>query len=339
MTQLPARIHVLLARDQPRGVVIRRGPSRSVCTILWDCVRDEFQLGQWLKGRIYERRSDLSPDGKYLIYFAMNGKWNSETKGAWTAISRAPYLKAIALFAKGDCWNGGGLFAGRNTYWLNDGYGHLYFPLTESRVVVRDGKPGDPTFTCIVIHDPRYKEPLLLLTNLGISGAVALALYQHRWPIEPVPLVGKQMLGAQRQYLFAPESRQRLPELALLASSILSYEAATSPAIPTGFWDRAPRPTAGRLRRVLSRVSLSELGALPARIRERRRRRRICPRAWRHTGGRSGSRPLLTPCPWPYRAGGHRKLGWGVTGRKRWRSWMTLRHRSTTTRRSGTCGW
>jgi hypothetical protein len=137
------------------------------------------------------------------------------------------------------------------------------------RLVVRDGKPGDPTFTCIVIHDPRYNEPLLLLTNLGISGAVALALYHHRWPIEQLPLVGKQILGAQRQYLFAPESRQRLPELALLASSILSYEAATSPAIPTGFWDRAARPTSGRLRRVLSRVRFSEVGPLPERIREK----------------------------------------------------------------------
>jgi hypothetical protein len=136
-------------------------------------------------------------------------------------------------------------------------------------LVVRDGKPGDPTFTCIVIHDPRYPDPLLVLTNLAIHGAVALALYHHRWPIEQVPLVGKQLLGAQRQYLFAPESRQRLPEMALLASSILSYGAATSPAIPTGFWDRAPRATAGRLRRVLSRVSFSEIGALPVRLREK----------------------------------------------------------------------
>jgi len=136
-------------------------------------------------------------------------------------------------------------------------------------LVARDGKPGDATFTCIVIHDPRYKEPLLVLTNLSISGAVALALYQQRWPIEQVPLVGKQMLGAQRQYVFARESRQRLPEIALLASSILSYGAATSAAIPTGFWDRAPRPTSGRLRRVLSRVSFSELGPLPGRLREK----------------------------------------------------------------------
>jgi hypothetical protein len=155
----------------------------------------------------------------------------------------------------------------REETWQEDGC--LLKAYFFENLVARDGKPGDPTFTCIVIHDPRSKEPLLLLTNLSISGAVALALYQHRWPIEQVPLVGKQLLGAQRQYVFAPESRQRLPELALLSSSILSYTGATSPAIPTGFWDRAPRPTAGRLRRVLSRVSFSELGPLPGRIREK----------------------------------------------------------------------
>ena len=73
---------------------------------------------------MYERRSDLSPDGKYLIYFAMNGRWQSEAKGSWTAISKAPYLKAIAMFPKGDCWNGGGLFTDKAIYWLNDGCGH-----------------------------------------------------------------------------------------------------------------------------------------------------------------------------------------------------------------------
>lgn len=120
----PARIHVLLARDAPVGVVIRRGPSKSVCTLKWDRLSDRFEPGQWLRGRIYERRSDLSPDGSYLIYFAMNGRWNGPAKGSWTAISRAPFLKAVAFFPKGDCWNGGGLFTGRCEYWLNDGYGH-----------------------------------------------------------------------------------------------------------------------------------------------------------------------------------------------------------------------
>lgn len=124
MAAFPARLHVLLAREARLGVVIRRGPSKTVCTLLWDRKTDKFRLGQWMRGRIYERRSDLSPDGKHLIYFAMNGRWQSETSGSWTAISRAPYLKAVTLYGKGDCWHGGGLFTGDENYWLNDGHGH-----------------------------------------------------------------------------------------------------------------------------------------------------------------------------------------------------------------------
>jgi hypothetical protein len=122
--KFPARLHVLLARDAKIGLVIRRGPSKSVCTVLWNRKRDTFKLGQWMRGRIYERRCDLSPDGKHFIYFAMNGRWKSETKGSWTAISRVPYLKALCLYAKGDCWHGGGLFLSDNEFWLNDGRGH-----------------------------------------------------------------------------------------------------------------------------------------------------------------------------------------------------------------------
>lgn len=118
ITDVPARLHVLLARDAPSGLVIRRGPSKQVAVIGWDRDNDTFALGQWLRGRIYERRCDLSPDGRHFIYFAMNG---SRRMSSWTAISRTPYLKALTLFAKDDCWNGGGLFMSNDRYWLNDG--------------------------------------------------------------------------------------------------------------------------------------------------------------------------------------------------------------------------
>ena len=101
------------------GLVIRRGPSRQVCTMLWDRRTDTFSLGQWFKGRIYERRCDLSPDGTHFIYFAMDGKWRGLSEGSWSAISRAPFLKALTFFPKGDCWNGGGLFIDNARYWLN----------------------------------------------------------------------------------------------------------------------------------------------------------------------------------------------------------------------------
>jgi len=147
---------VLLSSAARLGVVIRRGPAKQVCTFLWDRQRDQFQLGQWLKGRIYERRSDVSPDGKHLIYFAMKGTWSGEAKGSWTAISRAPYLKALALFPKGDCWNGGGLFTGNKRYWLNDGYGHSV--LRDSGEVKRDLKyrpTGQVGGECLSVYYPR----------------------------------------------------------------------------------------------------------------------------------------------------------------------------------------
>lgn len=134
--RFPARLHALLASDAQVGVVFRRGPAKSVCSVLWNRKTDRFTLGQWLRGRIYERRADISPDGRYLIYFAMNGKWTSETKGSWTAVSRAPWLKAVVLLGKGDCWLGGGLFTSKTRYWLNGDCGH--FAIHDSSEVRRD---------------------------------------------------------------------------------------------------------------------------------------------------------------------------------------------------------
>ena len=65
--KIPARLHVILAREASIGVVFRRGPSKRVCTFLWDREKDEFTIGQWLKGSIYEHNADISPDGKYMI--------------------------------------------------------------------------------------------------------------------------------------------------------------------------------------------------------------------------------------------------------------------------------
>jgi hypothetical protein len=113
-------------------------------------------------------------------------------------------------------------------------------------------------FHVAVIHDPRFKNPWVLVSSLKLAGITLWHLYGDRWPIEQVPLVAKQMLGGARQFVWASESCQRLPELNLLASEILTYLAATLPAAPTGFWDRNPKPTAGRLRRVLSRTAFPD---------------------------------------------------------------------------------
>ena len=126
-------------------------------------------------------------------------------------------------------------------------------------LVLSTAQPGAPAFRCAVIHDPRYQEPWVLATTLPVSAYALWCLYRDRWPIEQMPLAAKQMLGAHRAFVCSGESRHRLPELALLAGNVLTYVAATSAAVATGFWDRYCRPTCGRLRRVLLRVNFSEI--------------------------------------------------------------------------------
>ena len=129
--------------------------------------------------------------------------------------------------------------------------------------------PDNPTFTVVAIYDPRFRQPWLLACPLRLSGRALHGLYRDRWPVEQVPSAGKQMLGGARQFVFAPESCQRLPELNLLAGAIVTYLAATLPAVPTGFWDRNPKPTPGRLRRLLARVNFPKLYPLPERLRKK----------------------------------------------------------------------
>jgi hypothetical protein len=111
-----ARLYALIARGARKAVVFRRGPSKSVLLLAWDLANDKLEAGQWLKGRIYERRCDLSPDGELLVYFAASyrGPWRT-----WTAVSRPPYLTALLAWPKGDAWGGGGLFRNDRSLQLN----------------------------------------------------------------------------------------------------------------------------------------------------------------------------------------------------------------------------
>jgi hypothetical protein len=129
--------------------------------------------------------------------------------------------------------------------------------------------PDADLFDVIAFRDPRYDRALLVATNLRLQPQTVHTLYCDRWPIEQLPLAGKQMVGAHRQFVFAAESCQRLPELVLLAGSILSGLAALHPTMPTGFWDRNPQPTPGRFRRALAGLPFPHSFPLPARLRQK----------------------------------------------------------------------
>jgi hypothetical protein len=129
--------------------------------------------------------------------------------------------------------------------------------------------PDAKTFRVYASYDPAYATPWLLATALKLKAATVKAMYQDRWPVAQIPLAAKQMVGAHRQFVHADESIQRLPEMALLAGSILSYLAATSPLAPTGFWDRQPKRTPGRFRRMLMGKPFPQSYPLPGQIRKK----------------------------------------------------------------------
>lgn len=91
-----------------------------VCTLGWDRRDDTFEVGQWLEARLYPYRCDLSPDGSHFVYFAFDGRRVARGQSeAYTAVSRAPYLKAVAFWPIDDTWLGGGLFVDDRTLWAN----------------------------------------------------------------------------------------------------------------------------------------------------------------------------------------------------------------------------
>lgn len=114
-------LFVILARNGRDAFIFRRGPGKQVLLIKWDRRRDRFESGQWLKGRIYERRCDLSPSGDLLVYLAAKHKGPI---GTWTAVSKPPYLTALALWPNLGTWGGGGLFESEGWLLLNHDAGY-----------------------------------------------------------------------------------------------------------------------------------------------------------------------------------------------------------------------
>lgn len=118
----PCRLFVLRARDAPLGVIFRRGPTKLTQLILWHTDTDTFELGDRHVGNFYPERSDLSPDGKLLIYFAANYTARRRNKGlpdTWTALSKPPWLVPLALWPNFGTYYGGGLFASSRIIQVN----------------------------------------------------------------------------------------------------------------------------------------------------------------------------------------------------------------------------
>jgi hypothetical protein len=119
------------------AVVVRRGPASWAQLTLWDTQRDEFTPGAWFRGRIYEDKCDLSPDGQLFVYSALQGRRSrTSTTHCWTAVSRPPWLHALVLWPMGTTYGGGGRFVGNRRLVLRGaGKAHPEHPVLGIEVV------------------------------------------------------------------------------------------------------------------------------------------------------------------------------------------------------------
>lgn len=109
-----ARIHLLAAKDAPYVVILRRKPSKTYHIIRWNTERDKFEHGSWFQGHLYVMRSDVSFDGKWMVYFARGAKGNT-----WNGCCVLPHLKTYLECETADSWFGGGYWKDKRTLVTN----------------------------------------------------------------------------------------------------------------------------------------------------------------------------------------------------------------------------
>ncbi len=97
--------------------VLRRGPSAWSHVGRWDVAEPAYTPGAWLRGNLYPQRCDLSPDGRWLCYFTLKGSARWKPGPTYLAISRLPWLTALAAWGTCGTWTRGAHFVDRRRTW------------------------------------------------------------------------------------------------------------------------------------------------------------------------------------------------------------------------------
>lgn len=99
------------------AAIVRRGPTNWVRLLAWNTADDTICHGTWFHGRIDEDGCSVSPDGTLFAYFATKhgGPKTRDVDYAWTAVSKLPWLTALALWPQADTWGGRAKFVDNQT--------------------------------------------------------------------------------------------------------------------------------------------------------------------------------------------------------------------------------
>lgn len=89
-------------------------------------------------------------------------------------------MKAASLFAKGDCWHGGGLFLSNREFWLNDGYGHRELKAASGLRRTVDGQPREYFGgECLTVYYSRLQRDGWVMAKDDYQGAT---LFENQLP-------------------------------------------------------------------------------------------------------------------------------------------------------------
>ena len=105
--KVPPRIYCIPATGAPIVAVFQRGPTNWSHVGRWDLAQRHYEPGAWLRGRIFPRRCDLSPDGRLLCYFAHKPGATWKHGDAYVALSKLPWLTALHAFGTCGTWTRG----------------------------------------------------------------------------------------------------------------------------------------------------------------------------------------------------------------------------------------
>ena len=114
---VPPRLFGIPATHAPVVAVLRRGPSAWSHVGRWDLARGVYEPGAWIHGNLYPQRCDLSPDGRWLSYFTLKASARWAVGGTYVAISRLPWLTALAAWSTCGTWTCGFHFVDDRSVW------------------------------------------------------------------------------------------------------------------------------------------------------------------------------------------------------------------------------
>jgi hypothetical protein len=106
----PPRLFGIPALRAPVVAVVRRGPSDWSHLGRWDVAAGAYEPGAWIHANLYPQRCDVSPDGRWFAYFTLRPSARWEVGPTYLAVSRLPWLTALAAWPTCGTWSQGAHF-------------------------------------------------------------------------------------------------------------------------------------------------------------------------------------------------------------------------------------